>query len=245
MNSYRVDLHVHTVLSPCGSLEMSPVNVVNAALNAKLDLIAITDHNSTKQSKIVRDLGQKHGLKVLCGAEVNTLEEVHCLALFETDLQLDSFQQFLDDHLIAIENNPDFFGYQVIVDENDLILEEESRLLISSLNVDIQTVEKEVHALGGLFIPAHIDRPHNGILRQLGFIPPNLQCDAFGLSVNANPNEWLNSNKLPTNATIVRNSDAHSPEQLGSVFSTFKMKNISFDEVRMALLKIDGREVLI
>lgn len=245
MNSFRVDLHVHTVLSPCGSLEMSPVNVVNAALNAQLDLIAITDHNSTKQSKIVRNLGQKRGLKVLCGAEVNTSEEVHCLALFETDNQLDAFQLFLDKHLIAIENNPDFFGFQVVVDENDLILEEENRLLISSLDVDIQTVEREVHRLSGLFIPAHIDRPHNGILRQLGFIPPNLQCDAFGLSVNANPDEWQNSNKLPANATIVRNSDAHSPEQLGSVFSTFIMKDTSFDELRKALLKIEGRKVLI
>lgn len=245
MNSFRVDLHVHTVLSPCGSLEMSPVNVVNAALNAQLDLIAITDHNSTKQSKIVRDLGQKHGLKVLCGAEVNTLEEVHCLALFETDLQLDSFQQFLDDHLIAIENNPDFFGFQVVVDENDLILEEENRLLISSLDVDIQSVEKEVHRLNGLFIPAHIDRPHNGIIRQLGFIPPQLQCDAFGLSVHANPDEWQKSSKLPPQTTILRNSDAHSPEQLGSVFSTFKMKDTTFEELRKALLKIEGREVLI
>jgi 3',5'-nucleoside bisphosphate phosphatase len=245
MNSYRVDLHVHTVLSPCGSLEMSPVNVVNAALKAKLDLIAITDHNSTRQAKIVRDLGQKRGLKVYCGAEVNTSEEVHCLALFETDLQLDSFQQFLDNHLIVIENNPDYFGYQVIVDEDDLILDEENRLLISSLDVDIHRVEQEVHALSGLFIPAHIDRPHNGILRQLGFIPPDLHCDAFGLSVNADPHKWLDSSKLPANATIIRNSDAHSPEQLGSVYSIFKMNDISFDEMRKALLKADGREVLI
>jgi 3',5'-nucleoside bisphosphate phosphatase len=242
MKMFRADLHVHTVLSPCGSLEMSPVNIVEAAQKAKLDVIGITDHNSTKQAVIVQELGAEKGLTVLCGAEVNTLEEVHCLAFFETIDQLKQFQQFLDKHLIVVKNKPEKFGYQVVVDRNDVILEEEPRLLISALNVGINEVEKFVHSMNGLFIPAHIDRMMNGIISHLGFIPSDLVCDAFGLSVRVNPEMW--KDKVPAGATLLRNSDAHHPSQLGSCFNFFEMEDCSFSEIRKALHGEDGHRVV-
>ncbi|MDX9771348.1 MAG: PHP domain-containing protein, partial [Tenuifilaceae bacterium] len=47
MQTYRADLHIHTVLSPCGDLDMSPRNIVELAKARNLDIIAVTDHNST------------------------------------------------------------------------------------------------------------------------------------------------------------------------------------------------------
>lgn len=47
MKWYKADLHIHSVLSPCGSLDMSPKNIVQSALDKELEIIAITDHNST------------------------------------------------------------------------------------------------------------------------------------------------------------------------------------------------------
>ncbi|MCQ2284884.1 MAG: PHP domain-containing protein, partial [Bacteroidales bacterium] len=44
LNPYKADLHIHTVLSPCGALELSPSNIVRRALERGLDMIAITDH---------------------------------------------------------------------------------------------------------------------------------------------------------------------------------------------------------
>jgi len=38
MKQFRADLHLHTLLSPCGNLEMSPVNIVKAAVDCKLGL---------------------------------------------------------------------------------------------------------------------------------------------------------------------------------------------------------------
>ena len=49
MKEFRVDLHLHTCLSPCGSLEMSPQRIVETALERGLDAIAVTDHNSFLQ----------------------------------------------------------------------------------------------------------------------------------------------------------------------------------------------------
>ena len=45
MKEFRVDLHLHTCLSPCGSLEMSPQRIVETALERGVDAIAVTDHN--------------------------------------------------------------------------------------------------------------------------------------------------------------------------------------------------------
>jgi hypothetical protein len=84
MKQFKADLHIHTTLSPCGSLDMSPKNIVAAALKAGLDIIAITDHNSTKQVQVIKELAQSKGIKVIGGAEINSSEEVHCLTLFET-----------------------------------------------------------------------------------------------------------------------------------------------------------------
>ena len=123
MNQYWADLHIHTVLSPCADLEMTPANIVNRAKEKGLHIIGITDHNSTKNALLVKKLAQKEGIFVLTGAEVTTKEEVHCLAFFEFENQLNQFQQFLDDNITIIPNPDGHFGYQPVVDENDDILE--------------------------------------------------------------------------------------------------------------------------
>ena len=76
----RADLHIHTVLSPCGDLDMSPANIIGMALQKGLSLIGISDHNSTRQAPVIQQLGERQGLRVLCGTEINTAEEVHALA---------------------------------------------------------------------------------------------------------------------------------------------------------------------
>ncbi|MDZ7699825.1 MAG: PHP domain-containing protein [Deltaproteobacteria bacterium] len=43
-----IDTHVHSCLSPCATLDMTPVKIVREALKRKLAMIAITDHNSAE-----------------------------------------------------------------------------------------------------------------------------------------------------------------------------------------------------
>ena len=78
----RADLHIHTVLSPCGDLEMSPENILHFAQVQGLNMIGITDHNSTRQAPIIRDYGKTKGIFVLTGAEICSKEEVHALSGF-------------------------------------------------------------------------------------------------------------------------------------------------------------------
>lgn len=243
MNSYRADLHIHTLLSPCGSLEMSPDVILNVAAEKAIDIIGIADHNSTRQSVIIRKMAKKYGLFVLCGAEVCTKEEIHCLAFFEGDEELSDFQQYLDNHIIKIPNNPDKFGYQVVVDESENIIYEEENLLIASLDESIEDVEKKVHSLNGIFIPAHINKSVNSIISQLGFFPEDLAVDAIEISRHTTKEKFIKANSWSSKYTFTTSSDAHIPEDIGLVYSTFKMMKRSFDEIKKAFRGVDERGV--
>ncbi|TKG96004.1 PHP domain-containing protein [Puteibacter caeruleilacunae] len=244
MKEFRADLHIHTVLSPCGDLEMSPVNIIEQAKECKLDIIGIADHNSTKQCNVIHTLGKQHGITVLFGAEVTTKEEVHCLTFFENIEYANLFQQFLDDHLPFVKNNPELFGYQVVVDKDELIVEQEERLLITALNVSIEKIEQKVHELNGIFIPAHIDKKVNGLLGQLGVIPKGLKADAYEITGRTNPEQLYERYFNQDKPIFIQNSDAHIPELIGSKFNRLLLKEPSFTEIKLALANKDGRKVL-
>lgn len=243
MPYFRADLHIHTLTSPCGSLEMSPVNIVQTALERKLDIIGITDHNCTKQAALIMEMGLKKGLTVIGGAEINTAEEVHCLVYFETIGQLNQFQLIIDSHLPHVENKAELFGHQVVVDADEMIVEVLPFLLTNALELPLDELEKKVHALGGLVVPAHVDRPYNGLFSQLGFMPENFHPDAFELSVHAS-HSWKMNGKIPENASILNSSDAHYPHQIGSVSSVFELNAPCFAEIKMALASKQGRRVV-
>lgn len=243
MRSYRTDLHVHTVLSACADLEMSPGNIVAIAKQRQLDMIGITDHNSTLNCAVALELAHENGLELLLGTEVTTKEEVHCLAYFEDLESLSLFQQYLDKHLPALPYNPENFGYQAIVDRNEQIISLVDTYLNAALTQSIDEVEQEVHRLEGLFIPAHIERPMYGIINQLGFIPANLGFDALGIMSRSNPAEIRGKYRLSQSVPLIKASDAHSLEEIGKGSCTFEIKELSFREIKMALKGIEGRHI--
>jgi 3',5'-nucleoside bisphosphate phosphatase len=245
MKTFRADLHVHTVLSPCGDLEMSPQNIIAAALKKKIDIIGITDHNSTRHCGLMQKLGSENGIFVLTGAEVTTKEEVHCLTFFDKTESLTEFQRYLDLHLPFVQNDPYYFGYQVIVDKEENILEQIESLLIVALDQSIDQVRKKVNELNGIFIPAHVNRPSNGILSQLGLMPENLNPDAIEIWGEMSRKSILDKFPLLSSYVLIRSSDAHHPDHIGDSTTQFKLDHISFEEICMALKEKEGREVII
>lgn len=242
MQQYRADLHIHTLLSPCGDLEMSPANIVHYAIKNNIQILGITDHNSTRHGPLIKKLAEEKGIFTLCGAEVTTKEEAHCLAFFENNDVLNEFQQYLEAHLPNIPNDPKYFGYQVVIDEQEMIVEEIEKLLISALNQSLEQIQRKVHDLNGLFIPAHIDRPKYSIISQLGFVPPDLKTDAFEVSRHATPQEIIRKFPYLKDCTFISSSDAHMPEQLGTQITVFELEELSFSEIRMALRRENGRK---
>lgn len=221
---------------------MSPVKIINSAREKNLDIIAVTDHNSTLHCLNAWKLGQKYGIEVIAGVEVNTKEEIHCLAYFKSLTDAESFQEFIDDTLPRISNKPEYFGYQLIVDDNENITASEERLLITALDAGIDEIEKRVHNLNGLFIPAHVNRNSNSVYSQLGFIPADLLIDALELRPDRFLSDFISSHSEITGYGLVQNSDAHSIDAVGSIVTMMYLETPEFDEIRMALKGFNNRK---
>ncbi len=245
MQQFRADLHIHTVLSPCADLDMSPENIVAQAKKQKLDIIGITDHNSTRNFEAVSKVASRENIFVLPGCEINTFEEIHVLVFFPDTKAMNDFQQYIDRHLPPIANHPRMLGYQVLVDEHSNITGYEEKYLGSALAVGIDEVELKVHELSGIFIPAHVDRHVTSIYSQLGFIPKSLQFEALQISKKVNETDIRAKYSISDEISVVKFSDAHYPENVGEVCTIFEMQEISFSEIKKALLKIENRSTKI
>lgn len=243
MNLYRADLHIHTVLSPCGDLDMSPVNIVRKAYAEKLNIIGITDHNSTLHAPLVEKLAAEFGIMVLKGAEITTREEVHSLCFFELDEQLIEFQSYIESKMTGIKNDVRKFGHQLVVDKDELILREIEELLIAALDVSISELEKKVHSLDGLFIPAHVNRQKFSLISQLGFVPTDMNEDALELSSHIRLDKFLAENTYLSKKRYIQSSDAHYIEDIGKVYTTMRMEHLSFSEFKLALKAEQGRKI--
>ena len=240
MTTFRADMHIHTCLSPCGELSMDPARVVALALKQGLDLLVITDHNTTGNSEAVMDAAQGTSLTVLPGCEVGTVEEVHLIAIFESLEVARRFQPFLTAHLSGA-NTPEVFGYQIVADAEGNFTDECTDFLMGGLSASASEVAREVKRMGGLLICAHIDRKSFSVISQLGFIPGDLSPDAVEVTYPGLVADFAAEHGagLP----VVTASDAHFPEEIGRWTTLFEMEEASFNELAMALHGEKGRHI--
>lgn len=166
------DLHMHSCLSPCGDRDMTPNNIVNMSLLKELDVIALSDHNSAKNIQAVRKVAEGTGLLVIPAIEVCTMEEVHILCLFYSFEQCEAFGKYLYDLLPPVMNQPDIFGEQWVMNEQDEVVGSVDKLLINAANLSIDRLLSVLPEYDGFAIPAHVDKSSYSIIANLGFLPP-------------------------------------------------------------------------
>jgi predicted metal-dependent phosphoesterase TrpH len=244
MKIFKAELHLHTCLSPCGSLDMTPRKIVMEACKKGLDIIAVTDHNTAENIQAVTRAAEGYNIRVIPGIEITTAEEVHVVGLFENIENALACQGLIYESLISGENDEDRFGIQVVANENDEVEGINKRLLIGATTLTVDEVVDAVHRLGGLAIAAHIDRESFGIIGQLGFIPEGLDFDALEISPRSSISEAGKQFPEYSRFTFTTASDAHYPEDIGRSLVHLKMAGPEFCELRMALAGIDGRDVL-
>jgi PHP family Zn ribbon phosphoesterase len=240
MRVYSSDLHIHTCLSPCGDLEMSPKDIVRRAREEGLDIIGITDHNTGKNVEAVVEAAEKFPVAVMPGMEVQTIEEVHVLTFFETIDDLRTWDGVVYEALPDITNNPDYFGDQPIVNAGGEIVGFEKKLLLNSLQMTLEQVFREVRSMGGYCIPAHIDKVSFGLIGHLGFIPRNLNIAVAEVQDLQQAPQLADLQELQ----LVSSSDAHFLAEVGTRRSDLLMKEASFLELVMALEGKEGRRVV-
>ncbi|HQJ22537.1 MAG TPA: PHP domain-containing protein, partial [Rectinema sp.] len=119
---YTFDFHNHSCLSPCASLEASPSEMVEWAIKKRIDLFALTDHNSALNSPAFGIECANAGIIPLFGIELNPFEEAHLLAIFSDPLTALRFSDWVFEYLPAMRVDPLQFGDQVVVDPLGQIL---------------------------------------------------------------------------------------------------------------------------
>ncbi len=192
------DFHIHSCLSPCGDAENTPNNIVNMALIKGLHAIALSDHNTGKNCPATMAVGKKNGLVVLPAMELTTSEDIHILCLFEEYAQLEKLETIVQNRRLRIQNDPAVFGRQVILNEQDEEIGEEKDLLIVSSGISVEEVARLVKGLGGIAVPAHIDKQSNGLVGILGAFDDGLGFEMIECKVDSGV-------CLPR----ITNSDAH------------------------------------
>lgn len=207
------DLHLHSCLSPCGDEDMTPANLANMCALAGLDVVALTDHNTTGNCAPFVKVAKALGLVALSGMELCTREEIHVVCLFETPEAAQPLHDYVHERLLPLKNKPDLFGRQLWMDEEDGVLGEECAFLVGAADIGIDEVAELVHSMGGIAFPAHIDRPSFSLLSILG-----VWDETLGFSFAERTRDGLEKlrerhpelGSLP----LIVNSDAHTLEQV-------------------------------
>ena len=204
------DLHLHSCLSPCGENEMTPNNIVGMAGILEVPVIAVSDHNSARNLPAVCRLGMEQGILVVPAIEINTAEEVHVLSLFPDVASALDMGEELYAALPAVNNQPDIFGDQLVMDENDRVVDQVEKLLINAVSFSIEAVFEKVRQRGGVPIPAHVDKSAYSVLSSLGFLPPELNA----YTIEVSPSGVQKGFVLPGEGKhlAISDSDAHSLE---------------------------------
>lgn len=235
MPNYAYDLHIHSCLSPCGDELMTPPNIVNMAFVKGLDIIAITDHNSARNARAVMKAAEKLPLTVIAGIEITTAEEIHVVALFPDAESAEKAGEELEKHLPAIKNRPEFFGEQIIMDENENVIGEFSLLLSNATDISIDTIQQFVKSFGGVCFPAHIDRTSNSVLSVFGFMPEN---PSFNILEVHNPEQFFQGEEnryYKENYRIITSSDAHQLSDISEREHFVEIEDVTFRSIAKAL----------
>ncbi|MGO8695315.1 MAG: PHP domain-containing protein [Rectinemataceae bacterium] len=203
-----VDLHNHSCLSPCASLEQSPSLLCRVAGRRGIDVLALTDHNAARNCSAFAEACGREGIAPLFGVEACSVEEVHVLCIFGTVDEALEFGSYLWPHLLDVPYDPEILGDQAVVDADENVVDLPQRYLGAALDLrfgDICRVAAEENAV---VVPAHVDRAMFSVSSQLGFLPPG-PYDAVESIYRPPP-------ALVRDLAAISGSDAHFPEQIGS-----------------------------
>lgn len=229
---YKFDFHTHTPASIDyrGSKIPTEVEWLKALMQAEIDCVAVTDHNSgtwinrLKEAylNIDKSASWYRPLHIFPGCEITVLNgsnPVHLLAIFDPSVTSNHIKNLLEDCAIF-----DGFGDPETTSDTESIAE--------AIGI--------IKQAGGIAIPAHIERS-KGLLDNVRNVNPEIQ-KSLNLIDAA---QFLNTKHLDTlhpelkhaasHVAIVRGSDAHSVAELGSSFTWVNMDTPTLNALECAL----------
>ena len=224
----KVDLHIHTPFSQCYSeTEVTPEQIVDAALAAGLAVIAITDHNTFQAIERVTGLAEARGLAVLPAVELSTVEG-HLLAFFDPLAPLETLEALLRELGIPREMGGD---------------------AAAQASYPLEDVLRVIDELGGVAIAAHIERWPSGFLETKEHRSTKMRIHASphltALEITQPQSKRLWNQGLvrgyPKLYPCVQGSDAHAIEEIGRRFTYFRLSETGLEGFRLAFREHETR----
>ena len=229
----KYDFHMHSCLSPCGDAEMTPANIAGMAKIAGYDVVALSDHNSVKNCPAFLAACHEYDIIGIPAMELNTREEVHILCLFPDLESAHKFDDYVYTRLPDIENKPNFFGEQLIMDEDGDIIGSEKKLLVNAVDIGVYEVSALVNDFGGVAIAAHLDRDSFSLLSNLGFYDSSLGFNVVEFTCNADASKIIRANPEIKGVRFVVNSDAHKLSSIPDASRVIEVSSTStFDIIK-------------
>ena len=231
----RYDLHIHSCLSPCADREMTPATIAGLCALNEADVIAIADHNSARNLPAAEKCCKAYGVQLLPALEANTAEEIHLLCYFPTVAAALAMGDTLYESLPEFDWNPDIWGPQWVMNEDDEIIDQlwgpqwvmneddeiidqPKKLLTAAAGLTLEETARLCRELGGVPVPAHIDRDSYSLLSVLGLWPEEPE---FSLAELADPDRaaaLTAAGLVPPSLPFLTGSDAHCLEALRTEF---------------------------
>lgn len=241
---FKADLHIHTVLSGCAEIEMIPSLILWQAEKKGLNLIAVTDHNACHNAEAVMEAAMGTNIHVLPGMELQSREEVHLLCLFDEVETCKEWQEKVFQKLPPMVNREKLFGPQYVVNAAGEWLWTEERLLATSADMTLEEIVDQVASLGGVTIPAHVDRPSFSLLFNLGLVPEAFSHGPLEVTPFFDPQTGCQQWPQLRNRCLIINGDAHRLQEIQNR-TTFKMTHPLIREMVMAFHGQQGRQVMV
>jgi len=227
----NADLHIHSRFSSATSPRMTVKTLAAQAAKKGIHLLATGDCLHPQwQKEITQNARQENGVYVLDGTsfvlstEVEDWRRVHHLLLFPS---LDSARAF---SLLLAPHSPN--------------LERDGRPKTGLSGAEIAQAADQVNALIG---PAHAFTPWTALYAyhhslQECYQGAPIHFLELGLSADSSYADRIAELR---EVTLLSNSDCHSPSpiRLAREFNRLEVQEISWDEIRRALLRRGGRRV--
>ena len=209
MERFYYDLHVHSCLSPCAENDNTPSSIAGMGAVIGLDIVALTDHNTTKNCPAFFKAAKAYNVIPIAGMELTTSEDIHVICLFPTLDDAMKFDRLVSERLMKIKNRPEIFGDQLILDDEDNVIGSVDNLLSVATDISIEALPELVYSFAGVCYPAHIDRESNGIIAILGTLPEHPGFNTVELNRLESFDSYSERFSL-LDKTVVFNSDSHS-----------------------------------
>lgn len=203
---------------------MTPENIAGMAYIKGLSIISLTDHNAGGNLAAMAKAAAKYNLIFVPGIEVTSEEEVHLLVYFS---EVGNAQRFCDKiyrSLPEVQNRPEIFGNQIIMNEYDEPSSTLKKLLLQATPFSIETILSMAQSFDGTVVPAHIDRDSFSLLSNLGYIP-------LGLFHSLELRNAKNAQSYCNDYRVIHSSDAHQLRDISEVLYKIPTKKSPHDVI--------------